>query len=166
MATVRIPIAMGSLVPFTTAIPTLFNVAGTNFPNFGWQFTPASNHQLVTERLYAVNYGASNPQPTLAFDFYSPTGVTTGNVQWSAALSVLTPGDAQSVLTDAFATASTQTTTINGTASGLTRSTVTIANLDSLTADDSFVLKIICTSSSTISGNVALVGLTLAYSDT
>lgn len=168
MATVNIPVGVGSLVPFTTLIPELVNIAGTNFPNFGYAFDAATDEQLCTERIYAANYGASNPNVTVLIDYYSRTGQTSGNAVFGAALSVITPGDAQSVETDAFATENTVTSTVNGTARGLTRATITVSNLDSLTANDSLVMRIRrvgSNGSDTLTGDAVIVGLTIQYPD-
>ena len=168
MATVTYPLSVGALIPSATVPPELVRLEGTNFPEFGYAFADATNDEIVfTERLMIPNYGSGNV--SVLIDFRSRTGQTTGAVVWGAALSVLTPGDAQSVATDAFATENTQTTTINGTASGLTRSTVTVSNLDSLAANDSLVLRIARRQSNgadTMTGDAIIEGITLQYSDT
>lgn len=161
MGTVRQYIDALAFVPHGTLIPELVVVQGTNFPVYGWAFTINTNEQLSV-RLKAISYGSGNV--TAIIDFLSRTGVTTGNVTWGCALSVLTPGDAQSMLTDALATENTQTTAINGTASGLTRSTVTITNLDSLAADDSVELRLRRTDNS-MAGDAIFLGVEIQYSD-
>jgi hypothetical protein len=169
MATVVQGISIGSLVPFATLIPALAKVDGTNFPNFGPSFDAATDEQMCTDRIYAASYGASNPSVTVIYDWYSASGSTSGAVVWGASLSVLTPGDAQSIETDAWATENTTTTTVNATAKGLTRTTVTVTNLDSLTANDSFLVRIRrigSNGSDTMTGDAILVGMTVTYPDT
>lgn len=169
MATVVQGVSIGSLVPFATLIPELVKIDGTNFPNFGPAYDAATDEQMCSERIYAANYGASNPNVTVIFDWYSRSGSTTGAVVWGASLSVLTPGDAQSMETDAWATENTATTTVNATAKGMTRTTVTVTNLDSLTANDSFLVRlrrIGSNGSDTMAGDAVLVGVTVTYPDT
>lgn len=167
MANVTIYLDPGCFVPHATLIPELVDIAGTNYPVFGWAFTPAAaNFEQLTCRWLATNYGASNPNVSVLFDWYSRAGSTTGTVSWGAALSVLTPGDAQPVETDAFATENTQAGTVNGTARGLVRTTVTISNLDSLTADDTVAMRIRRVDTTGIAGDAVLIGVTVRYVDT
>src|SRR3982751_2684302 len=126
MATVKQYLDPGAVIPHATAIPELVKIDGTNFPVFGYAFTINTNEQ-VSVRWKASNYGSGSV--TVVCHWFSRTGVTSGNVTWGAALSVLTPGDAQSMLTDALATENTQTTAVNGTASGLTSTSITVSHL-------------------------------------
>lgn len=162
MATVKQYLDAQSGIPHATLIPELVKLDGTNFPVFGYAFTINTNEQL-SFRWKASNYGSGNV--TVICDWLSRTGVTTNNVTWGAALSVLTPGDAQSMLTDALAAENTTTTAVNGTASGLTRTSITVSNLDSLAADDSVEMRIRRTDNS-MTGDAVLVGIELQYSDT
>jgi hypothetical protein len=168
MATVTYPVAIGSLIPSATVPPENVRIEGTNFPNFGYAFADATADEIAyTERLMIPNYGSGNV--SVLIDWYSRTGQTSNAVVWGAALSVLTPADAQSVETDAFATENTQTTTVSGTARALNRTTVTVSNLDSLAANDSMVVRLKRLQSSgsdTMSGDAIIVGVTLQYSDT
>jgi hypothetical protein len=146
----------------------MVRVEGTNFPNVGYAFADATNDEIAyTERLMIPNYGSGNV--SVLVDWYSRTGQTSGAVVWGGALSVLTPADAQSVETDAFATENTQTTTVSGTARALNRSTIAVSNLDSLAANDSLVLRLArkqSNGSDTMTGDAIIVGVTLQYSDT
>lgn len=168
MGLVRIPIAIGELVPGATAQPTPINVAGTNNPVIGYAFRDTTSDDLIyTEPQFLANYGASNPNIDVLIDWYgSPTS---GAAVLGAALQARTPGDAQSVLTDAFATEATTTTTINGTANGPNRTTVTITALDSAAPNDNVIVRIArrqSNGSDTLAGFVNITGVTLQYSDT
>lgn len=168
MATVTMPVGIGALLPSATIPPELVRLEGTNFPEWGYAFADATNDETVfTERLFVPNYGSGNV--SVICDWRSRTGQTTGAVVLGAALSALTPADAQSVATDAFATENTQTTTVSGTASALNRTTITVSNLDSLAANDSLVVRIRrlqSNGSDTMTGDCIIEGVTLQYSDT
>lgn len=166
MATVYRPLGIGAAIPHATLIPELVKIDGTNFPLFGWAFDAATDEQL-SWRFKASNYGSGNL--TLILDWYSRAGSTTNEVRWGAALSVLTPGDAQSMETDALATENTVDSTVNGTPRGLTRATITISNLDSLANNDSVELRVRRVGSNAaddMAGDAVLVGLEVQYSDT
>jgi hypothetical protein len=115
---------------------------GTNFPINGYAFDGAgASVEAVFFEVPAPNYGASNPNLTVLVDFY--TSATTNATVFQGAISVTTPGDAQSMLTDAFATANAASAvTSNSTANGPLRATITITNLDSLTANDRMTFKL------------------------
>lgn len=167
MATVPVPLGVGAFVPHATNIPELDKLDGTNFPVFFWAFADSTQDDQMSTRFLAANYGSGNV--SVIIDWYSRSGSTSGAVVWGAALSVLTPGDAQSIETDAFATENTQTTTVNGTAKGLTRTTITVSNLDSLAANDSVELRITrrqSNGSDTMVGDACIVDVNVTYSDT
>jgi uncharacterized membrane protein YjjB (DUF3815 family) len=141
--------------------------SGTNYPVSGSAFADATTDEQIFTRWLAAQYASGNV--SVLVDWYSRTGQTTGAVVWGAALSVLTPGDAQSIEADAFATENTQTTTVTGTARALTRSTITVSNLDSLAADDSVELRITrrqSNGSDTMTGDAVIVGITVRYLST
>lgn len=128
---------------FTTVNPPeLVQANGTNFPLDGLAFDGAgASVEASYYEVPAPNYGASNPNCTVLVDFYTPA--TTNATVFQGALSVTTPGDAQSLLTDAFATANAASpVTSNSTTNGHNRATITISNLDSLTANDRLTLKL------------------------
>jgi hypothetical protein len=160
MATVKQPLSIGDAILHATLQPTLTKADGTNFPVWGYSFATGAVNQQLSWRFKADNYGSGNV--TVVLDFYS--SATSGSVTWGGALSVLTPGDAQSMLTDGFATESTQATAVNGTANGPARTSLVISNLDSLAADDSVELRIRRTDNSVAAG-VVLVGIEVQYSD-
>jgi hypothetical protein len=167
MATVTYPVGQGAFVPGSPG-PEFVTINGTNFPIGNcWAFDASTDEYIFSEGLFIPNYGSGNVSVLL--DFYSRTGQTSGNVVWGAALSVRTPGDAQSVETDAFATENTVTQAVNGTARGPTRATVAVSNLDSLAANDELVLRIrrlASNGSDTMTGDALLRLVTLQYSDT
>ena len=166
MSTIKQYLDPGAGIPHATNIPGLYKEDGTNFPVFGYGFADSTQDDQLSFRWKASNYGSGNV--TVIIDWYSQAGSTTGAVVWGAALSVLTPGDAQSVLTDALATENTATTTVNGTARGLTRTSITVSNLDSLAADDSVEMRIRRLQSSgsdTMTGDAIIVGIEIQYSD-
>lgn len=145
MANVVIEIDPRTGIPPGTQMPakTYFaaGTVGTN-PSFsGYVFDGAgTTKQYLNFEFRAANYASGNV--TVDIDFWMTGTATTGNVKWEASLCVVTPGDAQGRTTDSFATANSVTTTVNSTAKGLTRSTITISNLDSLAAEDVVILQI------------------------
>lgn len=143
----------------TANIPERVKIDGTNRPIYGYAF---ANDDYAFVDFKASDYGSGNL--TLVIDWYSRSGSTSGNVQWGAALMAVTPGDAQSMETDAFATATNTTTTVNGTARGPTRTSITISNLDSLAADDDCCIKITRNSASTMTGDAIPFAIELQYS--
>jgi hypothetical protein len=167
MATVKQQFDCRDLIPFASAGPT-FTVSdssgGSAYAISALSFAAATAGQAAAVRFKASNYGSGNL--TLIIRWYA--AATTGNVQWNGQIAVNTPGDAQSVLSDALATATNVTTTVNGTANGLNTSSITISNLDSLAADDEVWLVISRTNggSDTMSGAALLLGFELTYSDT
>lgn len=164
MATVKQQLSIGDAIYHATAQPTLVKDDGTNFPVWGLSFSNAATQQ-ASWRFKASNYGASNPNLVIVIDWYS--SATSGTASFRGKVSVLTPGDAQSMLLDAFATAVTGTTVVNTTANGLNRTTITItsANLDSMTADDSVEL-CIDRNDASVAAACKVVGIELQYSDT
>src|ERR1700759_4996257 len=118
-----------------TQMPTLTSVVaatvGTNPSVLVYAFDGAgTTKQYLNFVFRASNYASGNL--TVDIDFWMTGTATTGNVKWEAAIGCITPGDAQGVTTDTFATATNATTTVSGTAKGLVRSTITVSNLDSL----------------------------------
>lgn len=102
---------------------------------------------------------------TLELHWYSRSGSTTGNVTWSVQLAAITPTtDTQNVETKAYATAQTVNTTVNSGTKGLTLSTLTITNLDSVNAGDDVWLRVTRTDTSMV-GDAILSRLSLSYSD-
>lgn len=163
IATVAVPIDILSGRPDVTNPPEYVYITGTNFPSDGYAFPNPGASKAVYARLGAELYGNSGNW-TLDIHWYSRSSSTSGNVTWSIQLAAITPGDAQSVETKAFATAQTVNTTVNATAKGLTLSSATITNLDSVNAGDSVWLKITRTDTSMV-GDAILSRLSASYSD-
>ena len=167
MATVKWQFDAGAMVPYATNVPELVKIDGTNNPVFGYGFADSTQDDQVAIYFSAASYGSGNL--TAYFNWYSRTGQTTGAVVWECALQAATSGDAQSVETDGLATATTATSTVNGTARGPTRVSVTISNLDSLAADDFVTIRLRrlqSNGSDTMTGDAILRLVEVTYSDT
>lgn len=152
----------------TVAGPELIQANGTNFPLNGMAFDGAATIEAMFFEVFAVEYGASNPNLTLLIDFYC--SATSNNSVLQAAISATTPGDAQSLLTDAFATATNSGAVANiGTANAHNRATITISNLDSLAPNDRFTLKVFRdpgNGSDNNTADVIIFGVTIQWPDT
>lgn len=149
--------------PAAANIPSFVQTAGTNYPVPGWSFTITSSQAVYWDWVIS-SYASGNLNVSCLF--YASGGQTTNNVRWDAQIAAITPGDAQSIETKAFATATNTTTTINGTARGLTQSIVVVSNLDSLANLDLVRLKLLCSSSSTLASNPILTSVTVDYLST
>lgn len=146
-------------------IPELVTIPGTTATNAplitGYAFSVAN--EGIFFRFQAFNYGSGNV--SVLCDWMARTTATvTGSITWGAALSVVTPGDAQSLITDGIATENTQNTTTSATGNGMVRTTIAVSNLDSLAAGDSVLLRIRMTATA-ITGDAFLLGVTVQYSD-
>lgn len=146
---------------FSSNQPTVENVNGTTIPVAGYLFS--TNGDVFFRRFCARAYLSGNL--TCRVRWYSKTGQTTGDIQWSAAIAAVTPGDAQSVLTKALATATNTTTTVNSTARGDTTTDVTISNLDSLAEGDDVWLAV-SKIGGTMTGGAVVVGVEILYAAT
>lgn len=149
---------------FSSAIPTLVLANGTNIPVSGVAFNDTTLNAIFVE-LKALAYSSGNV--TVKLVWYGAS--TTNNVVWGAQIAAITPGDAQSLLTDSLATASTTTTAASGTTNAPTETTVTVTNLDSLAAGDVVQLRIYrdaASGSDTFSGDAILVDIEVSYAAT
>ena len=171
MGTVYMPIAVESARVKSTNTPELVNIAGTNFPIGGYAMDAAAREDLYFQTVLPL-FGASNTTLVCNIYWYSRTGQTTGNAVFGAAVAAVTAGDAVSMEAKAFATAtSASATTVNGTAKGLTKTTVTIANLDSLATAapwDELELDVFrdgASGSDTLTGDAIITAIYLEYSD-
>lgn len=161
MSTVVVSLDVLSARPDLTNTPEMYFVAGTNFTNDGYAFTSGGSKALYF-KLGADLYGTGNI--TLDLQWMSRSGSTTGNVQWVAALAAITAGDAQSIETKAFATSQNATTTVNSTAKGDTLTSISIVNLDSVSAGDVVWIKL-TRGTDTMTGDAVLIKPTVSYSD-
>lgn len=148
----------------SATMPVPLNLAGTTVPVTGLTFTPASNQYAFFRFTMPPDY-VGGATITVNHEWYSATGVTSGNVVWEDSIGAITPGDAISVEAKAQATANTAgATTVNSTAKGLTHTANAMSsNLDSVAAGDNVQLKVLCKSTSTLGAAVNLVGLYLTY---
>lgn len=161
MATQSLQFGPKSFDLFSSNQPALLLENGTTIPVSGYSFT--TNGQIMFRKFCARAYLSGNL--TCRIRWYSQTGQTSGNAQLSAAIAVVTPGDAQSLLTKALATATNTTTTVNGTARGDTTTDVTISNLDSLAEGDDVWLAV-SKIGGTITGGVVIVSVEILYAAT
>lgn len=161
MATVAQPFEPKGFDLFSSNQPTLVLENGTNFPVSGYLFDTVG--EKFYRRFSAYAYLSGNV--TVRIRWYSETGQTTGNVRWDAAIAAISAGDAQSVLTKALATATNTTTTVNGTARGITTTDVTVSNLDSLAADDEVWLAI-SLGAATMTGGAVIASVEVIYAST
>ena len=140
-------------------IPEFVLIQGTNNPVPGVAFSTAN--QAIFKTFVANDYGTGNL--TVKLGWYSRSGSTSSTVTWGAAIQCITPGDAQSVESDGFATETTQATTVNGTAKGLTETSITVSNLDSIAAGDTVTLRIRMTAKG-MTGDAILETIAVYYS--
>jgi hypothetical protein len=140
---------------------------GTNFPVYGLFFDAASTEN-ATWVLRAITYGSGNL--TVDLDWYADTA-TTGVIRWGVAIAAITPdSDSQDAETKSFATAQTvDDTHLGTTAQRIHRCSVTVSNLDSLANGDDVWIKVYReggNAADTMSGDAALIGVCVSYSDT
>jgi hypothetical protein len=166
MATVYQQLDPGAAQFQSTALPQPLK-NGTNFPVYGLFFDAAA-----VESAYwlfrAVSYGSGNL--TVGIDWYADTA-TSGDVIWGCQIGAITPdADTQDVETKTLATANTVTDTHLGTTGQrLHRAVVTVSNLDSLAANDDVMLRLYrdaAAGGDTMTGDAAVIGVTVSYSDT
>lgn len=159
MATANIPFDISAARNDFTNPCEWYAAQGTSFPMEGWVF-PQNSSRAIHLKVGAEDYVSGNW--TLNLQWFSPTGATTGTPVWSCQMAAITPGDAQSVLTKALATATTGSQAVNATASGLTQTAVTLSNLDSVAAGDYVEIKITRTDTS-MTGNAVLTRAWISY---
>lgn len=168
MAQVILAVDVKSANIKSSSTPELVLIAGTNFPVSGYAMDAAAREDLYFQ-LIVPFFGASNTTLEVDVYWYSRTGQTTGAAVFGAAVACITPADAQSVETKAFATATSATaTTVNGTARGLTKTTITVANLDSLTSLDWVELDVFrdgAAGGDTLTGDAVITNIYLNYVD-
>jgi hypothetical protein len=151
---------------FSTGQPALYLENGTSIPYSGYGFDATTSEQIFLD--FKVPFYLSG-NLTVTLRWYSQTGQTSNAVVWGVQLAALSAGDAQSVLTDALATAQTTTTTVNGTARGSTETVVTVTNLDSLAADDTVQMRIYrdaAAGGDTMTGDAILFDVEVEYAAT
>lgn len=167
MGTVRLYLAPEE-AQFASSSFAQFKVfQGTNFPVSALAFDGSS-----TERAFwkfdASSYGSGSI--TCDVYFYNDSS-TAGACVWEAALAAITPeSDSQDVETKAFATAQQVTKSHPGTvAQRLQKASITISNVDSVTAGDECWLRISRLpgdAGDTSTADMILTSVRLSYSDT
>jgi hypothetical protein len=169
MATVSLDFTPLDAMPFpiTGAAPLDIQSGGTGDPHMPALLFDASTDEFAQFLFRARNYGSGSLTVKV---LYSMASATSGTVYWAAQICVLTPGDSQDVLTDAFATATGVSDTVPGTAGYAQEATITVSNLDSLSADDRVVLQVYRDADGTLgtdsaTGDAELLGVSISYSD-
>jgi len=150
-----------------STFPQLKGIAGSNFPVVGL-FYDAAADEAAFWPLVATNYGSGNL--TAKVFWYADTA-SSGDVMWGAAISAITANtDTQDIETDGLATENTATDSHLGTTGQrLHEIDITISNLDSVASGDFVHLRVRRVGSNgadTMTGDAALVGVRLSYSDT
>lgn len=166
MATVTQQLDVAAAQFLATAFPQPLK-NGTNFPVYGLNYDAAATESAYW-MLRAVNYGSGNL--TVDLDWYADTA-TSGVVRWGVQITAITPDtDSTDVETDSLATAQTADDTHLGTtAQRVHRCPVTVSNLDSLAVGDDVWIRVYReggNAADTMTGDAALVGITVSYSDT
>jgi hypothetical protein len=157
----------GAATPVPSVTFPEFAQAGTNITVQSLKFDAATDEACAFV-FDAILYGSGNL--TVGIAWYADTA-SSGNVVWGASIAAITPDtDTQDVETDAWATENTVTDSHLGTTGQrLHRASITLSNLDSLTARDQCWLRIRrlgTDGSDTMAGDAQLVAVTLSYSDT
>jgi hypothetical protein len=153
---------------FPASNPALFRaVAGTNFPVVALSFDNTTE-QSVYFAFQPLAYGSGNI--TLRILWYAATA-TTGGVTFGASLAAITPDtDTQDVETDSFATEVTADDSHLGTtAKRIHEATLTLNQLDSVSAGDWCMLKLARkpgNTNDTMADDALVVGIEMTYSDT
>ena len=176
MATVPIPLDIVAARVFATITPPrLLQDDGTNYPLASLAFDGVGSAiNACFWEVFASNYGASNPNVVVRVEWIPAANPgATQNVVFQAALCAITPGDNQSRLTDAFATAvaasavSVSTTDANKPKESVI--TISGASLDSLAAGDVLTVKVFRdagNASDTYTNDAKVTIVNLEYSDT
>jgi hypothetical protein len=147
--------------------PAFSRLLGTNFPVSVLAYDAATK-ETAFFKLEAVRYGSGNL--TLVIRWLGDTA-TSGDVIWGAQIAAYTPDtDTGDITTKAFATANTVTDTHLGTTAKREMTcTITISNLDSIAANDTFWLALYrdaAAGGDTMTGDALFVEARLEYSDT
>jgi hypothetical protein len=156
----------------TVNTPEMLQSNGTNFPVNSYAFDGAgASVEAIYFVGYAANYGASNPNITLLVDWFGLTNAgSTLACIFQCAIAKQTPGTAASILTKAFATAQAAAgVNVTTTSAGFpVRSTITITNLDGITAGDTFFIKLFrdpANAGDTYLGDACVFSVEMTYPD-
>jgi hypothetical protein len=159
----------------TVQPPQRVQDSGTNFPLLSLAFDGAgATVEGCFWEVFVAAYGASNPNVVIKVEWMPAANPgASQNVIFQAALAAITPGDNQSRLTDAFATAvaasavSVSTTDANKPKESVI--TISGASLDSLAAGDSLTVKLFrdpANAGDTYTNDAKVTMVQLEYSDT
>jgi hypothetical protein len=167
MATVTIDFTPLDALPFprTGSAPLDIQDGGIGDPHMPCLLFDAAADEFAQFLFAARRYGSGNLTVKVR---YSMASATSGNVVLAAQIRAITPGDAQDVVTDTFAAASTVTDAVPGTGGQMKEATITITNLDAIAADDMVTLQIYRdadNASDTATGDLELLAASLSYSD-
>lgn len=151
-----------------TAGPQYSIATGSNFPVTGLYFD-ASTEETAYLKTRAINFGATVTSVTVLLSWYA--NVSTGDVIWGLSFAALTPNsDTQDIETKAFATEQTVTDSHLGTVNKRTHDiSLAVTNLDSLAADDIWIIRLARKASAggdTIAADCALTMCDISYADT
>jgi hypothetical protein len=138
--------------------------AGSNNMVVGYAFDGTTDEGVTTEAFKLIDFGSGTF--TVKIDWYADTA-TSGNAVLEASFQCQSSGDAQSVETDGFATASTVVSACNGTADGPKEAVITGVANDSAADGDTCVLKIRrlpTNGSDNMTGDLIIRSVTIEYS--
>ncbi len=128
-------------------------------------FDAASEEWCVWQFRMPDDY-ASGPVAKLQ---WAAASATSGAVVWDVRVSATSPGDAQDVDAQDFASANTATATVPGTAGHLAETSVTLTNADTLAAGDLVMVRVAraaASGSDTATGGAELLAVAVAYTTT
>jgi hypothetical protein len=167
MATVKTLLQPEEAQVLAANFPQYQKLLGTAFPVSCLAFDAATK-ETAFFKLKAINYGSGNL--TLVIRWAGDTA-TSGDVIWGAQLAAITPDtDSQDVSTKALATANTVTDTHLGTTAKREMTcSITISNLDSIAANDTFWLALYrdaAAGGDTMTGDALFIEAEVSYSDT
>lgn len=167
MATIRLDLDPEQAQFPGTVFAAFDKFAGTNFPVSGLRYD-ASTDEAAFWKIDSFAYGSGN----LTLDIlWQADNATSGVVRWEGAIAAITPDtDSQDVTTKALATATTfDDTHLGTTGKRVMIATLTLANLDSIAANDVVwvrIRRIGSNAADTLANDAWLLQARLSYSDT
>lgn len=167
MANVRLDLDPETAVYLAATFPQYDKFNGTNFPVSGLRYDAAAD-EAAFWKIDAALYGSGNITCDI---LWQADNATSGNIVWETAIAAITPDtDSQDATTKAFATAQNVTDSHLGTTGKrIMIATITITNLDSITASDIVWVRIKrlgSNGSDTMANDAWLLQARLTYSDT
>jgi len=167
MATQKTPFVPEDAQFLSTSFPQYLKINGSEFPVTVLAYDSGTKESAFW-KFKAVNYGSGSL--TAVIRWTSDTA-TSGDVVWGAQVACITQDtDTQDITTKALASASTVIDTHLGTTARREMScSVTVANADSITANDTVWLLIFrdgASGSDTLVGDAFFIEASMEYSDT